>query len=307
MLSYGSLITLTCVSVIEAAKRTPKIEEVIAVQEVGIVPLLYAIVAWFGVGFLTHALFAGTPKIIGIMGAMPPEIAMLKKHVENVKEVKINDTLVVFTGTFAGKQVVFASAGVGSVFAATTATTMIVKFKCAAVVFTGVAGGLKEGQKVGDIVLGADVVNYDMDVTKFVPFPGCTFKLGQLPFINWLEYPSDPKLLALAREASLPTTFSQKGGVVREGRIVTGSVFVDVPGKKELVKKLKDAGIGEPEAVEMECAAVAQVCRAFGVPFLGLRALSDTMKGDANADFNAFTNEAADNLWPIVSQIIGKY
>lgn len=54
----------------------------------------------------------------------------------------------------------------------------------------------------------------------------------------------------------------------------------------------------------MECAAVAQVCRSFNKPFLGLRALSDVLEGDANADFNAFTEEAADNVWPIVAQVI---
>jgi nucleoside phosphorylase len=57
----------------------------------------------------------------------------------------------------------------------------------------------------------------------------------------------------------------------------------------------------------MECAGVAQACRSFGKPFLGLRALSDNMAGDANADFNAFTSEAADNLWPIVAHILDKY
>ena len=54
----------------------------------------------------------------------------------------------------------------------------------------------------------------------------------------------------------------------------------------------------------MECAGVAQVCRSFNVPFLGLRALSDVLAGDANADFNAFTVQAADNLWPVVAHVI---
>lgn len=56
----------------------------------------------------------------------------------------------------------------------------------------------------------------------------------------------------------------------------------------------------------MECAAVAQVCRSFNKPFLGLRALSDVLEGDANEDFNAFTTEAADNVWPIVAHVIEK-
>mmetsp|Transcript_69662 Transcript_69662/g.140183 ORF Transcript_69662/g.140183 Transcript_69662/m.140183 type:complete len:254 (-) Transcript_69662:252-1013(-) len=250
---------------------------------------------------------ASSGKIIGVMGAMPPEIAQLEKHVDNITEVKVNDMLTVSTGTYGGKTVVFASAGVGTVFAATTATVLVSQFKVDCILFTGVAGGLKEGQKIGDIVLGVDVVNYDMDVTAFEPYPGCVFKRGQLPFINWREYEADPLLLELARTATMPPAFAEKGHSIREGRIVTGSVFVDVPGKKKLVQVLRAAELGEPEAVEMECAGVAQVCRAFGRPFLGLRALSDGLEGDANADFNAFTSEAADNLWPIVAHIIENY
>eukprot|EP00617_Octactis_speculum_P026619 CAMPEP_0185769202 /NCGR_PEP_ID=MMETSP1174-20130828/53435_1 /TAXON_ID=35687 /ORGANISM="Dictyocha speculum, Strain CCMP1381" /LENGTH=254 /DNA_ID=CAMNT_0028454185 /DNA_START=21 /DNA_END=785 /DNA_ORIENTATION=- len=245
-----------------------------------------------------------TRKVIGVLGAMEPEIALLKKHVTGIEEVKVNNNLSIFKGTYEEKDVVFASAGVGPIFAATTVSAMILSFKVEAVVFTGVAGGLKDGQKVGDIVIGTDCVNYDMDVTRFIPFPGCTFQRGQLPFINWLEYAADPALLELARGAPLPDGFAEKGSVVREGRIATGSVFVDVPAKQELVTMLANAGLGEPEAVEMECAAVAQVCRSFNVPFLGLRALSDTMEGDANEDFNAFTQEAADNLWPMVAAVI---
>ena len=54
------------------------------------------------------------------------------------------------------------------------------KFGVEAIVFTGVAGGLKQGQRVGDIVIATDCVNYDMDVTAFVPFPGCSFARGQV-------------------------------------------------------------------------------------------------------------------------------
>jgi len=242
------------------------------------------------------------------MGAMPPEIAMLQKHVQDVTEVKVNDNLTVFRGKYAGKTVVFASAGVGPIFAATTATVLVVQFGVECIVFTGVAGGLRKGQAIGDIILATDCVNYDMDVTAFEPFPGCKFKRGQLPFVDWLEYPADPRLLELAQGAALPPAFASKGLTVRKGRVATGSIFVVAPAKRRLVEELSAAGLGEPEAVEMECAAVAQVCRSFNaLPFLGLRALSDLVTGDANADFNAFTNEAADNLWPIVAHLIEKY
>ena len=135
-------------------------------------------------------------RTIGVMGAMPPEIAMLKKHVNDVEEIVVNPTLTIYKGTLHGNQVVFASAGVGTVFAATTATSMVTLFNIDALVFTGVAGGLQKEQKVGDIVIGKDCVNYDMDVTKFVPFPDCKFERGQIPFVpdHWKrEYAADPR------------------------------------------------------------------------------------------------------------------
>ena len=74
-------------------------------------------------------------------------------------------------------------------------------------------------------------------------------------------------------------------------------------GRKDLTAE-RIRSPGTPDAVEMECAAVAQVCKMYSLPFLGLRALSDTLEGDANADFNAFCQEAADNLYPVVSHVV---
>lgn len=84
---------------------------------------------------------------------MPPEIAMLKKHVQNVEEIIVNPFLTMYTGSLHGKDVVFASPGVGMVFAATTVTTMIDKYDIVGVIFTGVAGGLKPKTKVGRTAL----------------------------------------------------------------------------------------------------------------------------------------------------------
>ena len=124
------------------------------------------------------------------------------------------------------------------VFAASVATTLINDFKVQAIVFTGVAGGLKPGQKIGDIVLGKDVVNYEFDCRSFfLPFdPDYKYQLGtpvplraaiaaphatpciatsvtcgahaaplwnsgELPFLKWRFYEADAKMLALAQAA----------------------------------------------------------------------------------------------------------
>ena len=91
------------------------------------------------------------------------------------------------------------------------------------------------------------------------------------------------------------------------GRLATGSEFVTVSRKAAMAPvwaEVADPATGLPPlAVEMECAAVAQVCLMFEVRFLGLRAISDTVSGDASQDFNDFCEAAADNLWPIVHHV----
>ena len=219
---------------------------------------------------------ADDQRVIGLIGAMPQEIAKLKENVEGQEDVVVNPSLTVTKGTLHGKPVVFCAAGVGMVAASSVTTTLVNVFNVSMVIFTGVAGGLKEGQTVGDIVVASDVINYDMDVTAFVlPWmPDYKHKRGELPFTSWREFPSDVRLVALAMEGG------QAGAAAasfKQGRIVTGSEFVTVE-RKVALKPVWDS-VGDPDAVEMECAAVAQVCKMYGLPFLGLRALSDTLGG----------------------------
>merc|ERR1719223_2731020 len=99
-------------------------------------------------------------------------------------------------------------------------------------------------------------------------------------------------MLELAMKAPVPA-----GVNLSSGRLASGSIFVDGAAKKAMAAthwKLLDY----PEAAEMENAAVAQICKAFGIPYLSLRALSDVLEGDANADFGNFCQQAADNVFP---------
>jgi len=228
------------------------------------------------------------------------EVEKLKEHVTEQEEHKHGACFTFTTGKLAGKPVVFAPANVGMVFAGSVATTMIEVYKVQAMLFTGVAGGLKAGQAVGDLVLGADVVNYEFDCQAFVlPFdPDYKYQLGELPFLKWRFYEADAKMLALAKEAPLPT-----GVKLTPGRIASGSIFMTTERKKALAESVWSP-LGYPDAVEMENAGVAQICKAYGTPYLSLRALSDLIDGDANDDFNAFCSQAADNVFPIVEHVV---
>ena len=111
-------------------------------------------------------------------------------------------------------------------------------------------------------------------------------------------YEADPQMLALAMKAPVP-----EGVKLTTGRLATGSIFLDVDAKKAMAHTHWHA-LGNPAAVEMENAGVAQICKAYDKPYLSLRALSDLLKGDANADFNAFCQQAANNTFPLVSHIV---
>jgi len=92
---------------------------------------------------------------LGILSAMPSEIARLRECVLEQVEYKRGECFSFSTGVLEGKPVVFGASGVGMVFAASAVTTMIAEFNATMVIFTGVAGGLKPGQEIGDLVLGA--------------------------------------------------------------------------------------------------------------------------------------------------------
>ena len=184
---------------------------------------------------------------------------------------------------------------------------------------------------VGDLVVASDVVNYEFDCRNFLlPWdPTYRHALGELPFTGGLKaFPSHPRFVALALSALEKAAADGSKNSHHVGRIVTGSEFLTTERKAALAPvwaELSGGGEGggkeaegsgsasatatatatatPPLAVEMECAAVAQVCLQFGVPFLGLRAISDTTTGDANEDFNAFCQEAADRLWPVVEHV----
>lgn len=243
------------------------------------------------------------PARLGILAAMPQEVEKLKGAVTEQQVHKYGSVFEFVTGKLEGREVVFGAANIGMVFAGSAATTMINEFHATAIIFTGVAGGLKAEQKVGELVIGESVVNYEMDARAFKPpwDADYTYQLGEIPIMKWRFYEADPTLLELALAAPLPA-----GIKLSKGRLATGSVFLDVGAKKAMADshwKLLDY----PAAAEMENAGVAQICKAFSVPYLSLRALSDTLEGDANEDFGLFCQQAADNVFPIVQHIAKTY
>lgn len=187
-----------------------------------------------------------------------------------------------FRGELYGRRCVAVLAGVGKVAAAITATTLIRTFDVSALVFVGVAGGLARGIEVGDVVVAETLLQHDLDASPLFP-------RYEVPLLGVSRFPVHAELsdsLALAAEHYL----EQVGvGRVHRGLIVSGDQFVN---DIDDVRALRDA-LPDALAVEMEGAAIAQACDAFGVPFAVVRTISDSADGDAGRDFPRFLEERA--------------
>jgi adenosylhomocysteine nucleosidase len=199
-------------------------------------------------------------------------------------------------GHLHGHEVVAVLSGIGKVAAATTATLLIERFGVQRIVFTGVAGGLGEGVRVGDVVVAESFLQHDMDASPIFP-------RHEMPGYGRSRFDTDRSLtgqLAGAVAAVLNdaghfldgetrAAFALQTPRLHRGLILSGDRFVSTASEcAALRRELPDA-----LAVEMEGAAFAQVCHDFGVPLAVVRTISDRADDAAHVDFSRFLREVA--------------
>jgi adenosylhomocysteine nucleosidase len=198
-------------------------------------------------------------------------------------------------GELHGQPVVLALSRLGKVAAATTATALIERFSADRIVFTGVAGGLAAGVNVGDVVVASEFMQHDLDASPIFP-------RYEVPLCGKIRFPCDAVLSTLLREASQaslapPTDRGLSslvpGAKVHHGLIASGDRFVSAAAESQTLRsRLQNDGY-EVLAVEMEGAAVAQVCFDYGVPFAAVRTISDRADDHAHVDFPVFIRDVA--------------
>ncbi|MFS0861655.1 5'-methylthioadenosine/S-adenosylhomocysteine nucleosidase [Fredinandcohnia sp. 179-A 10B2 NHS] len=225
---------------------------------------------------------------IAIIGAMDEEVAILREKIENKQETTIAGS-VFYTGSLNGQEVVLLKSGIGKVNAAISTTILLLQFKPDYVINTGSAGGHLESLNVGDIVISSDVRHHDVDVTAF------NYEYGQVPGLP-AAFKADRKLVELAEKSAEGISDKQ----VVTGLIATGDSFMNDPVRVSFVSEK----FGDLYAVEMEAAAVAQVCHQFGVPFVVIRALSDIAGKESNISFDQFLETAAINSSHLVEKMV---
>jgi adenosylhomocysteine nucleosidase len=230
-----------------------------------------------------------SPAPIAILSALAEEQSGLLEALVDCHEV-VQGGRSYWCGQLYGQPVVLALSRIGKVAAATTATALISHFGVRALLFTGVAGGLAPGVRVGDVVVADGLLQHDMDASPL-------FSRYEVPLLGRSVFSSDAALTQqLQRACALALDALILPGsrpAVHSGLVVSGDRFVSGTAEAAtLVGNLQRAGYA-PLAVEMEGAAVAQVCFDYGVPLALVRTISDRADDDAHHDFPAFVKEVA--------------
>ncbi len=229
--------------------------------------------------------------VIGIVGAMQEEVELFTQGLDHHKLERWAG-ISFSQGELYGRQVVVCRSGVGKVNAAMTTQILIDRFGIGSLIFTGVAGGVDPHLNIGDMVISTACQQHDMDATAL------GFKPGEIPFAETSVFKADPFLIRLA-ETYQPQDHQIK---VVKGIILSGDQFV---ADRDRVKSLYQQFKGS--CVEMEGAAVAQVCHYNRIPFLIVRSLSDKADGSAKVNFETFTRMAAQHSYEMVCHILKQW
>lgn len=235
-------------------------------------------------------------KTFGVIGAMESEIENLIRAMENVTTDRSTD-LTFYRGTFGDHSVVLVQSGIGKVSAARCAQMLIDRFAPDYLINTGIAGGVGEGLRVGDLVVGTELVQHDFDLTRFGYARGYVSGFGDGKSPSYFR--SDEVLV----RKFLHTVYAfLPKNRVHEGRIATGDLFVaDAPTKARLRAEYSAL------AAEMEGAAIAQTATMNRVPFIVVRAISDLADGTAAKSFDAFEKETANFSAQVIEKCIRSF
>lgn len=233
---------------------------------------------------------------IGILGAMPEEVNILKEDMTDVVSERIASREY-YTGMLYGVKTTLVFSRWGKVAATIAATTLITKFNVDSIIFVGVAGAIHDELNIGDIVVGSQLYQHDMDASPLFP-------KFQIPLTEVSVFSSHETLSNHAEEAAKNFCSQEIREVIRpeilqefyitapscrRGIIASGDSFIASVAQKEEIKK----HMPDVLAVEMEGAAIAQVCSEYEIPFTVIRTISDKADHSANIDFPKFISQVA--------------
>ncbi|SCK02337.1 5'-methylthioadenosine/S-adenosylhomocysteine nucleosidase [uncultured Clostridium sp.] len=222
---------------------------------------------------------------IGVIGPSEDEIKSFIDKCE-IKKTEIVAMLTFHAGVYKNVEIVALYCGVCKVNAAIAAQILIDKFEVTHIIVTGVAGAINNKLSIGDTVISTKVAYHDVAkeiLTEYHP---------------WMEnefFEADNKLIGLCKKIIDTKEFSQK---VFFGKIVTGEAFITDNGRKEIINRFN------PLCVDMETGGIAHVCYVNKIPFIAIRAITDTGEESGVETFESNCVFASKNSIEILKRLL---
>lgn len=227
---------------------------------------------------------------IGIIGAMEPEVAILKDAMEQTA-VTQKAGFTFYEGKLADQDIILVQSGIGKVASCIATTLLIESFSPDCVINTGSAGGFEPSLNVGDVVIASEVRHHDVDVTAF------GYEMGQVPNMP-AGFKAHPALMSAAKDAIA----HMQGIKTMTGLVCTGDSFMCDPARIEVTR----SQFPDMLAVEMEGAAIAQTCYQLDTPFVVIRSLSDIAGKESPESFESYLVKASENSSKMVTALLEK-
>lgn len=225
--------------------------------------------------------------MIGIIGAMQSEVKHLCEAMSVHNKHNISG-MTFYEGRLHDKDIVVVQSGVGKVFAAACAQTLILRFSPSMIINTGVGGALDESLDLLDLVVATDVLQHDMDTTA------AGDALGLISGINRIYFPCDSRIADKLSKAAESLRVRHA-----RGRIATGDCFITDDTRNRFIRETFNAAI-----CEMEGGAIGQVCYINNVPFCIVRSVSDKANHDAEMDYPTLVHSAAAQSFAVLNEFI---
>ena len=228
-------------------------------------------------------------KRFGIIAAMQEEMQEIEKIMKNTEKIEIYN-LNFITGEINNIKIILVEAGVGKVNAARTTQILIDKFNIDALINVGSAATANKELEIGDIVIGSKLVQHDFDITAFGHPKGYISNVGQ-----YLE--SDSELVK-----KMEDTIKKINNIdfkIMIGTIASGDIFCTEVEMNDKIRNKFNA-----DAIEMEGAAIAQVCKLDNIPFIVIRGISDSPNGNNEITFEQYLEKASNRCALIIDKFM---
>lgn len=201
---------------------------------------------------------------IGILCACEKELKPYKEEMQNIviTEYAMHTF---YCGQIEGVNVIAVYSGCGKINAAITTQQLVDKYEVDTIIFSGIAGGMKENISIFDTVVCSSSEFRDTNNEIYSDFP-----IMESPIFS-----ADSYLLEIAKRVAIQADWK-----IHFGRATTGDIFTPNISSEVL-------------CIDMETAAVAHTCYMCNVPFIAIRSISDNKADNRQEIINRNFKKAA--------------